>query len=48
MKPERSHDSVWQQGDVREVCILRKLDIKVGEFELKLNLLSNFQCIPYN
>jgi len=45
-EPERSRDSVWQQDDFREVCILSKLDIMVGEFELKLNLLSNFQCIP--
>jgi len=46
MKPERSHDSVWQHDDVSEVCILSKLDIMVGEFELKLNLPNSFQCSP--
>ena len=46
MKPERSHDSVWQHDDVSEVFILRKLDSMVGEFELKLNLPNKFQCNP--
>jgi hypothetical protein len=46
MKPERSHDGVWQLDDVSEFSILRKLDVMVGGFELKLNMPTNFQCRP--
>jgi hypothetical protein len=43
MKPERSLDNVSQQDDVSEACIVYKLEIMVGEFELKLRGLSGKQ-----